>query len=238
MTARDALAANLAAVEARLAAACARAGRDRRAVTLVAVTKSAPDEVAALLPGLGALDLAENRPQELWRRAALLGPPVRWHFVGHLQRNKVERTVPLVTLLHSVDSLRLLEALEAEAGRQGRALSALIEVNCSGEASKGGLAPEEARALVGALRELRHIRVRGLMTMAAPADDPEEARPAFRLLRATRDALRAEVGAAHDLAELSMGMSGDFEVAVEEGATLVRLGTVLFEGVGGHDRSD
>src|SRR5262245_8712862 len=129
---RDRLASNLRRAEDRVQAACARAGRRRDSVTLLAVTKTVPAEVAALLPGLGVLDLGENRPQELWKKAAEVRS-ARWHLIGHLQRNKIERTLPLVQAIHSVDSLRLLEALEA----QGRAIGAYIEVNCSGEASKG-----------------------------------------------------------------------------------------------------
>jgi hypothetical protein len=215
---RDTLAANLQRVEARLAAACARAGRPRAAVTLVAVTKTVPVEVAAELAALGVRDLGENRPQELWRKAEAL-KDVRWHLIGHLQRNKVERTLPLVHRIHSVDSLRLLEAIDAAGPAE-----VLLEFNCSGEASKGGFAPSEAPVLRDALPRLKQARVVGLMTMAALEDDPERCRPTFQALRRLRD----ELG---PLPELSMGMSNDFEVAVEEGATLIRIGTALFEGL-------
>jgi pyridoxal phosphate enzyme (YggS family) len=228
------LAARLAAVEERLRAACARAGRDRAAVTLVAVTKTVPAAVAALLPSLGVRDLGESRPQELWRKAATL-PGARWHLVGHLQRNKVERTLPLVHAIHSIDSLRLLEAVEAgcAAGLAGhRPLPVLLEVNASGEAAKHGFAPRDVPGLAPALAGLKHVRVDGLMGMAAYEDDPERCRPTFAALRGLRDHLKGLVGPAHPLDQLSMGMSNDFEVAVEEGATLVRLGTVLFEGLG------
>jgi PLP dependent protein len=227
------LAGRVQAVEERLRAACRRAGRDRAAVTLVAVTKTVGPEVASELVRLGVAHLGESRPQELWRKAAALPPSVHWHLVGHLQRNKVERTLPLVELIHSVDSLRLLTALEEEAARQGRTVPILLEVNASGEASKHGFAPEEVPGLVAHLAGLRHVRVRGLMTMAAPLDDPQDCRPTFATVRALRDRLRGEVGPPHALEHLSMGMSNDFEVAVEEGATLVRLGSVLFEGLEG-----
>jgi pyridoxal phosphate enzyme (YggS family) len=203
-------------------------------VTLVAVTKTVPAEVAALLPALGVYDLGENRPQELWRKAAAL-PDVRWHLIGHLQRNKVERTLPLIHRLHSADSLRLLQAIEAAcaAGRTGgRPLPVLLEVNASREASKHGFAPEEVPGLVSQLRALQHVHVDGLMAMAAYADDPEQCRPTFVALRELRDRLQGLVGPDHPLDQLSMGMSNDFEVAVEEGATQVRLGTVLFDGLG------
>jgi pyridoxal phosphate enzyme (YggS family) len=227
---RATLAARLAAVEERLRAACRRAGRDRSEVTLVAVTKTVSPEVAALLPGLGVSELGESRPQALWRKAAALPPDVRWHLVGHLQRNKVERTLPLVRKIHSVDSVRLLGELEAQAGRRGAPVEVLLEVNASGEANKHGFAPDEVPVLAAGLGWLRHVRVGGLMTMAAYTDDPEQCRPTFALLRELRDRLAAALGRL--LPELSMGMSNDFEVAVEEGATLVRLGTVLFEGLG------
>jgi pyridoxal phosphate enzyme (YggS family) len=227
---RAALADRLASVDARIAAACRRAGRERSAVTLVAVTKTVSARVAALLPELGARDLGESRPQELWKKAEAV-PAARWHLVGHLQRNKIDRTVPLVVLVHSVDSLRLLEALDAFGRKRGSPVPALIEVNCSREATKGGFAPEEVPALGEKLASLAGVRVDGLMTMAAPHEDPEACRPTFAELRGLRDRLRAATGL--PLPHLSMGMSSDFEVAVEEGATLVRIGTTIFEGLGG-----
>lgn len=222
----QALAANLRRVEARLDAACARAGRRRGEVTLVAVTKTVGIEVAALLPKLGVRDLGESRPQELWRKAAVVGG-ARWHLIGHLQRNKVDKTMPLVARVHSVDSVRLLEALDA-----AWAGEVFLEVNASGETSKGGFVPAEVAALAEVVRELRQVRVVGLMTMAAYEVDAERCRPTFRRLRELAAELRGRVGAGrHPLDELSMGMSNDFEVAIEEGATSVRLGSVLFEGL-------
>jgi len=217
------LAERLAAVEDRLDRACRRAGRARSEVTLIAVTKTVSLAVAELLPPLGLLDLGENRPQELWRKAPALPRTVRWHLIGHLQRNKIERTVPMVRLIHSIDSPRLLEALE----QLGQPVDVLLEVNASGETSKHGFRPEEVPALADPLTRLRQVRVRGLMTMAAFEEEPERCRPAFALLRSLRDRLQETLGEAHQLLHLSMGMSNDFEVAVEEGATLVRLGTVL-----------
>ncbi len=221
----------LAAVEGRIRSACARSGRPREAVTLVAVTKTVSAAVAAVLPELGCADLGESRPQELWHKAAVLPPTVRWHLVGHLQRNKIERTLPLASLIHSVDSPRLLAALDQEAGKAGLSRDVLLEVNASREANKHGFAPEELPGLLPALRELRHLRVRGLMTMAAYDEEPERCRPTFALLRGLRDRLATELGPPHQLEHLSMGMTNDFEVAVEEGATLVRIGSALFEGL-------
>jgi pyridoxal phosphate enzyme (YggS family) len=222
----------LAAVEERLQAACARAGRPRSEVTLVAVTKTVSPRVAACLVELGVQNLGENRPQELWRKAAALPPEVHWHLVGHLQRNKIKRTLPLVHLVHSVDSLRLLEALDQEAGRQHRPIPVLLEVNASGEPGKNGFRPEEIPDLAPHFTRLANLKVSGLMTMAALEEEPQNCRPAFALLRQLRERLRSELGPAYPLEHLSMGMSNDFEVAVEEGATLVRLGTVLLEGLG------
>jgi pyridoxal phosphate enzyme (YggS family) len=229
--ARRVLAARLADVERRLDSACRRVGRSRTEVTVIAVTKTVGPDIAALLPELGVLDLGENRPQELWRKAAALPPTVRWHMIGHLQRNKIDRMVPLVRLIHSVDSLRLLAALDELPGDDP--LPVLLEVNISAEASKHGFTPEEAEALGAELAKRKRVRVVGLMTMAALHEDVEKCRPTFAALRQLRKQLRQRVGDRHPLTELSMGMSNDFEVAVEEGATLVRLGTVLFAGLEG-----
>jgi PLP dependent protein len=227
---RQRIAENLAAAEERLCSACWRAGRTRSEVTLVAVTKTVSVEIAALLPGLGVHDLGESRPQELWRKAAAVTDG-HWHLIGHLQRNKLERTLPLVQRIHSVDSLRLLDALEEACRQASRVLPALLEVNASREASKHGFAPEDLLGWAARLAEPKYVRIEGLMTMAAYEEDPERTRPTFAALRRLRDRLAAELG--RPLPHLSMGMSNDFEIAVEEGATLVRLGTVLFEGMGG-----
>jgi pyridoxal phosphate enzyme (YggS family) len=218
----DKLRANLDAVEERIVKACMRSGRQRSEVTLVAVTKSVTAELATLLPELGILDLGENRPQSLWAKALALPQVVRWHLIGHLQRNKIDKTLPLVHRIHAVDSLRLLHALEQEARKQQRQVTVFLEVNASAEASKQGFAPADLPALVAALSELHNVQVRGLMTMAA-LQEPEACRPTFVTLRKLRDELRLE--------HLSMGMSNDFEIAIEEGATYIRLGSALFEGV-------
>jgi pyridoxal phosphate enzyme (YggS family) len=205
-------------------------------VTLVAVTKTVSVEIAALLTELGAFHLGENRPQELWRKAAALPSKVHWHLIGHLQRNKVERTLPLVELIHAVDSERLLLAVEAESARRGQSVDVLLEVNASRESAKQGFAPEAVPSLVDRLGELRCVRIRGLMAMAAFTADAEQCRSTFAVVRRLRDQLRGELSATHRCDELSMGMSNDFEVAIEEGATLVRIGTALWEGLPGGDR--
>lgn len=226
----DLLRSRLRSVQDRIARACDRVGRHPSDVVLVVVTKKVSAELAGLLPDLGVLDLGENRPQELWDKAEKLPQSVRWHLIGHLQRNKVDRTIRLTNLIHSVDSLRLLEAIEEEAKRQDRTIDVLLEINVSGEESKTGLPADALPTLVEPLHKLTRIRVCGLMTMA-PQEPPEQCRPVFRRLRELRDGMQEGVGAAHALVELSMGMSNDFEVAVEEGATMVRLGSVLWEGL-------
>jgi PLP dependent protein len=228
MDVRTILAERLAAVRGRIANACRRAGREPGGVTLVAVTKTVSPEVAAVVLELGVRDLGESRPQELWKKAAAVAG-ARWHLCGHLQRNKIDRTIPLVSLVHSVDSERVLEALAAFGAKRGTPVPVLLEVNCSREAAKGGFSPEAVPALGDKLAALPGVEVRGLMTMAAYSDNPKDARPAFAELRRIRDDLRVRTGLL--LPELSMGMSGDFEVGVEEGATLVRVGTTLFEGL-------
>ena len=225
------LARRLAEVRQRIAEAAGRSGRPVNAVTLVAVTKTVEADVASELVALGVADLGENRPQELWRKGATL-PGARWHMIGHLQRNKVEKTLQLSHLIHSVDSQRLLLAVDAEAVAQNLTADVLLEVNCSGEEAKQGITPADLPRLSAALAELRQTRVLGLMTMATLTDDPNLARPTFARLRLALDDLRGRLaGSVHPLDQLSMGMSGDYEVAIGEGATLIRLGTVLVGGL-------
>ena len=220
---------NLAAARDRIAAAAAAAGRDPADVTLVAVTKYAtPEQVRGLLD-LGVRDLGENRPRQLEERAAELtaDPPVRWHQIGQVQRNKVRKLLPAACLTHSVDSEKLLAAIDRVAGEEGLRPKVLLQANVTGEATKSGFAPDALRELFAAgLDRFPRVSVRGLMTMA-PAADPGEvdavARPAFAALRELRD----ELGGEDALPILSMGMSGDFEAAISEGATHVRLGSVL-----------
>ena len=222
------LRARLVDVEARIVAACQRAGRLRGDVTLIAVTKTVSPQVAALLPELGVHDLGESRPQELWKKAdAIAG--IRWHLIGHLQRNKLDKTIPLVALVHSVDSVRVLEALDAFGTKRGTPVRVLLEVNCSREDAKGGFPPDEIPTIGDMAMSLPGVQLDGLMTMAAHHDDPQLCRPAFIELHNLRDQLRSVTGLS--LPHLSMGMSNDFEVAIEHGATFVRLGSTLFEGL-------
>ena len=218
----------IAAVRSRMVAACVKAGRPPTEVALVGVTKTVSPEVAKVAFELGLTDLGESKPQELWKKAAAI-PEARWHLIGHLQRNKIDRTVPLAALVHSVDSLRLLESLDAFGRKRGLPVPVLLEVNCSRDESKGGFRPEEVPALSDKLLSLAGVGLQGFMTMASFFDDPERCRPAFAELRELRDRMRSATGL--PLPSLSMGMSNDFEVAIEEGSTHVRIGTTLFEGV-------
>ena len=230
MTAR--IAENLAGVRERIAHAAVASGRTAGAVKLVAVTKYADDAATRALVERGCQDLGESRPQSLWVRAEALGDlAVRWHMVGHLQRNKVRRTLPLVGLLHSVDSLRLIEAIEADAESLDLNVSGLLEVNVSGDASKHGFAPAEMEGVLAQLASLRRLKVRGLMCMAALEGDADRAAREFALLRTLRDRLESKCPENVSLSELSMGMSGDFEIAIREGATMVRVGSALFAGI-------
>jgi pyridoxal phosphate enzyme (YggS family) len=183
-----------------------------------------------MLPELGVRDLGESRPQELWKKQAAI-PAARWHLIGHLQRNKIDKTIPLVSLTHSVDSERLLAALHEFGTKRGEPVPVLLEVNCSREEAKGGFRPEDLTAVGDRAVSLAGVRLEGQMTMAALYDDPEWSRPTFAELRELRDQLRRRTGL--PLTHLSMGMSNDFEIAVEEGATLVRVGTTLFAGLEG-----
>jgi pyridoxal phosphate enzyme (YggS family) len=211
---------NLARVRNRIDAACRRSGRDPAGVTLVAVTKSAGDADVEMLLDLGVRDFGESRAVEGSARAARFAGDARWHFIGHLQTNKSAKVAAAFHALHSLDRTALADDLEKKCAARNRTLPVFVQVNVSGEASKGGFRPEEAAAAVAGLRADRpHLEVVGLMTMA-PAGEPEEARPYFRRLR--------ELAAACGVPGLSMGMTGDFEIAVEEGATHIRVGTALF----------
>lgn len=226
------IAENLARVREQIAAACQRSGRQASEVTLLAVTKYVTLDLTAQLVAAGCYDLGESRPQDLWVKAAGLdNPRIRWHLIGHLQRNKLRRTLPLVTLLHSVDSGRLLEAIESEAALAGLEPQVLLEVNISQDATKTGLPADALPALLERAGELAHVRVRGLMGMASLEGGLEVARREFARLRELRDRLAPRCARKDSLAELSMGMSGDFAVAIEEGATIVRIGSALFEGL-------
>ena len=208
-------------VEARLERAAARAGRDPATITLVAVSKTHPSEAIRQARTAGARVFGENYVQELLaKQRELEGLDVVWHLVGRLQRNKAKDVVGRVALVHAVDTLPLVEALSRRAAAAGVLQDVLVEVNLGGEASKAGVDEPGLDALLEAIVRSPGLRCRGLMTMPPPAPDPEASRPHFRTL--------ARLAAARGLAELSMGMTDDFEVAIEEGATIIRVGTAIF----------
>ncbi len=232
MGGRMSIADNLQRVRERIAEAAGRAGRRPEEVTLVAVTKTHPPEVALEAVRAGALDLGENYAQELVAKKEALEAAgvqgVRWHFIGHLQRNKVKYIAPFIHLIHSVDSLRLGQEISKRAQQAGRRIPVLIEVNVSGEETKFGVPPEQVRELAEGLLELEGVELQGLMTMAPIAEDPEQVRPIYRRLRELAEELAASGLPEQSMRHLSMGMTQDFEVAVEEGATIVRVGTAIF----------
>lgn len=211
----------------RIARAAERSGRAPASVTLIGVTKGVDAARVREAVAAGLSDLGENRVQEAVAKIEAVGPGPRWHMVGHLQRNKARLAVGHFQVIHSLDGLRIAEAVDRAAGQAGRRVPVLVEVNVTGEATKHGLAPGAAADLVGLLRSCEFLDPIGLMTMAPLATEPETVRPVFRELRALRDRLRTGA-AGYGFCHLSMGMSGDFEVAIEEGATMVRIGRALF----------
>ncbi|MDZ4658820.1 MAG: YggS family pyridoxal phosphate-dependent enzyme [Bythopirellula sp.] len=220
---------NLARVHERIADAAHSVGRSPDEVQLVAVSKYVGVAETAALLAAGCPILGESRPQQLWDKAAeptLAG--AQWHLIGHLQRNKVRRTVAVADLIHSVDSLRLLETINECAAELNRPTRVLLEVNCSGDAAKHGLSAEELRRILPEFPRLEHVTVCGLMTMAALEGGETVAATNFASLRELRDAVQPECPPGVTLSELSMGMSHDFEAAIREGATLVRVGSLLF----------
>lgn len=224
------IAGNVAQIRDRIAQSAMRAGRRADEVRLVAVTKYVGLDEIRVLVAAGCADLGESRPQQLWERAETLRDlPIRWHMIGHLQRNKVQRTLPLVELTHSVDSSRLAAAIDEASGEASRRAPILLEVNVSGEAAKHGLTPDDVEPLLLELASHQHLAVRGLMCMASLEGGLDAARRDFAALRCLRDRLRQNGPPGVVLDELSMGMSGDYEVAIEEGATIVRVGSALFE---------
>lgn len=241
---------NIARVRRNVAEACRRSGRDPGGVRLVGVTKFVGPEVLRELPPAGVPDLGENRVQQLVARARECAgarldwpdaatdddrPLPRWHMIGHLQRNKVKLLLPHARIIHSLDSQRLATTLEQHAQQMDAAVDAFVEVNVSGEASKEGVSPDAVGPLLDTVASCPHIRLRGLMTMAPLDVDAEASRPHFARLRELLDGLRHDGAVGPECTHLSMGMSQDYVVAVEEGATFVRVGSVLFEGLPGSD---
>jgi pyridoxal phosphate enzyme (YggS family) len=217
------------AIKLRIAQACARAGRDPADVTLVAVAKTFPAAAVGEAVAAGVADIGENYVQELLRkREVLREEAIRWHFIGHLQTNKVKYIIEWIHLIHAVDRNEVMQEIDRRAGRAGRVMNVLVEVNTTGERSKFGVSPEMTLPFIRTLAEYRNIDVAGLMTIGPFLPDPEGSRPMFRGLRELREEARKLGQPNVSMRYLSMGMTGDFEVAVEEGATHVRIGTAIF----------
>jgi hypothetical protein len=220
------LAENLNAIQQRMAGACARAGRAPGTVTLIAVTKGQPPEAVAEAAKLGLTLFGENKVQEAKAKIPFCPGRLRWHLVGHLQTNKCRDAVELFEMIQSVDSLHLAQEINKRAEQAARTMPILLEVNAAGEASKFGYSPARLLSEFPQINALPRLEIHGLMTVPPWTPDPEKVRPLFRQLRALKDQCEQLLGA--PLPGLSMGMTGDFEVAIEEGATMVRIGTALF----------
>ena len=219
---------NLKIVEEKIQNACRRAGRDRGEVTLIAVSKTKPVSMIREAMSAGIVTFGENKVQEIVEKQKEITEPLNWHMIGHLQRNKVKQLVGRVSRIHSVDSLRLAEQIQNDFARQNEKIGILIEVNMAGEESKFGLAPEETEDVIRKIAAFPNIEVKGLMTIAPFVADPEENRLHFRNLRKLLVDINSKNIDNVNMNELSMGMTGDYEVAIEEGATFVRVGTGIF----------
>ena len=219
---------NLSIVEQNIQKACARSGRDRREVQLIAISKTKPVEMLMEAYDCQIRDFGENKPQEIREKFPQLPEDIRWHMIGHLQRNKVKYIVDKVALIHSVDSLRLAETIEHEAAKHNVTVPVLIEVNVAQEESKFGLKTEEVLSLVESVAAFPHIHIKGLMTIAPYVENPEENRGIFRQLKKLSVDIAAKNINNVNMSVLSMGMTGDYQVAVQEGATMVRVGTGIF----------
>lgn len=217
----------LESVEDRIIRACARSGRSRDEVRLIAVTKYVSAERMRELMDLGLSHVGENRWQDAAPKWELLGSRGTWHFIGHLQTNKVKDVLGKFAWIHSLDRMSLAVELEKQAAKRGITVNCLVQVNVSGEESKHGLPPEELVPFIREVSQFPHLNITGLMTMAPATDEPESVRPVFAGLRQLRDELNESGILDKPLRDLSMGMSGDFEVAIEEGATWIRVGTAL-----------
>ncbi len=219
---------NIRGVLDRVALVCERCKRDPQSVRLVAVSKTvAIDQIAAAVAA-GVTMIGENRVQEAWQKYQSANFEASWHMIGHLQTNKVKRALQFVAMIQSVDSIKLARALNAEAEKLGREIPILVQVNCSGEESKFGLAPEDTLPAIRDMSTLPRVQIQGLMTIGAHSLDTAKIRHSFRRLRNLRDTIIASNLDGVEMKELSMGMTGDFEIAVEEGATLIRIGRSIF----------
>jgi pyridoxal phosphate enzyme (YggS family) len=223
------IAENVARIRERIRKACERSGRNAEDVRLVAVSKTFEASLIGEAVEAGLQDIGENLVQELrQKREALNNPGIRWHFVGHLQSNKVKYIADFIHLIHSLDHWSVAEEIDKRGAKLGRVIEALVEVNTSGEKTKFGLHPDATLGFVKSISELRNLKLKGLMTIGPFLPNPEDSRPAFRILRELRHEIEQERIENVEMRELSMGMTNDFEVAIEEGATIIRLGTAIF----------
>jgi PLP dependent protein len=220
---------NINSIREKISRACARAGRSSSEVTLLAVGKTFPSSAVREAVEAGVADVGENYVQELLsKRRDLSGSDVRWHFIGHLQSNKVKNVADWIHMIHAVDSTALAIEIDRRAAKSGRVIECLLEVNTTGESTKFGVAPGDVTALVKSLASCDNISLGGLMTIGPFLPDPEGSRPMFRRLRELKDEIGSLAQGNVTMRHLSMGMTGDFEVAIDEGATLVRIGTAIF----------
>ena len=222
------IAANINMIKQRIAAAALKCGRDPDSIKLLAVTKTIPTEYIIKAIDAGITMLGENYVQEARDKIAAIGSRAQWHMIGHLQTNKAKYVVTLFDYVHSVDRMELAQELDKRAGLINRKLNVLIEVNVSGEKSKSGIPADDAPALIKQIAGLENLAMRGLMTMAPYSNNPENARPYFSALRNLRDNISRQQISGIQMEELSMGMTDDFEVAIEEGATIIRIGRAIF----------
>ncbi len=219
---------NLTAVEERIKEACIRSGRSVDEVKLIAVSKTKPVPMLQEVYDAGMRDFGENKPQEIRDKYPQLPEDIRWHMIGNLQKNKIKYVIERACMIHSVDSVSLAEAVSQEAAKRGKIMPVLVEVNIAGELTKGGLMPEDTEAFIREISVFPNIRIEGLMTVAPFTDDAEENRKHFQVLRKLLVDINGKNIDNVTMHELSMGMTGDYEVAIEEGATMVRVGTGIF----------
>ena len=219
---------NLNEVKSRMRKACAAAGRDENEVTLIAVSKTKPAEMLKEAYDAGVRDFGENKVQELLEKSPQLPSDIRWHMIGHLQKNKVRQVIDKVVMIHSVDSVALAEQIEKEAAKRELDIDILLEVNVAGEESKFGFAPEEVEEAIRAISVLPHVHIKGLMTIAPFVENSEENRDVFKKLYQLNVDMKSKNIDNVNMTVLSMGMTGDYEVAIEEGAGMIRVGTGIF----------
>jgi len=220
---------NIKDISSRIKLACKKAGREPAEITLVAITKGVDPYKISEASIYGIKDIGENRVQEALKKRTSVMPGIRWHMVGHLQTNKVKDAIEMFELIHSLDSVELARKIDKEAGKKGKVLDVLVQVNTSGEESKYGVKPEDVTNFLREISLFENISVKGLMTITPLTEDPETVRPYLRKLREIQEGIKSEAIPNIEMQYLSMGMSQDYQVAIEEGANMIRIGTALFK---------